>query len=85
MTGNLKKELPDGTFLIAESWDEPDYPGIRISNKKLDGTEEFICFVEFNSAKPEGKQLCIAAYSQNIDEPAYYESYNDLGVPSINN
>jgi hypothetical protein len=81
----LEKALPNNMALVAELWDEPDYPGIRISLKKPDGTTEFLCFAEYNSAKPEGRRLCICAYAHDLDEPAYYASYNDPGLPSLNN
>jgi hypothetical protein len=81
----LEKPLPDGTTLVAEPWDEPDYPGIRISLRAPGGADEFLCFSEFNSRKPEGRQLCVCAYASDTDEPVYYESYNDPGSPSPNN
>lgn len=80
----ITKMLPDGSELIAETWDEPEYPGIRIS-LRVDGRDgELLCFVEYSSSKPEGKNLCIAAYSADLDEPAYYESYSDPQPPSKN-
>jgi hypothetical protein len=81
----LEKPLPDGTILVAEPWDEPDYPGIRISLRTPGGADEFLCFSEFNSHKPEGRQLYVCAYARDTDEPVYYESYNDSGSPSPNN
>jgi hypothetical protein len=81
---SIVKTLPDGTELIAEIWGEPEYPGIRISLRARGHDSELLCFAEHNSVKPAGKELCIAAYSSNQDEPAYYESYNDLGSPSPN-
>lgn len=76
--------LPDGTELIAEPWAEPEYPGIRISLRSPGREDELLCFAEYSSSKPEGKNLCIAAYSADIDEPAYYESYSDTQLPSKN-
>jgi hypothetical protein len=81
----LEKPLPDGTILVAEPWNEPDYPGIRISLRTPDGADEFLCFAEFNSHKPKGRQLCVCAYARDIDEPVYYETYHDPGSPSPNN
>jgi hypothetical protein len=80
----IKKALPDGTALVAETWDEPEYPGIRISIRSPGLNDELLCFVEHSSSKPAGKELCIAAYSSNQDEPAYYESYSDPQPPSQN-
>ena len=84
MDKKLEKLLPDGTKLIAETWDEPEYPGIRISLRAPGRDDELLCFAEHSSTKPAGKELCIAAYSADLDEPAYYESYNDPGSPSPN-
>lgn len=84
MDNKLEKLLPDGTKLIAEIWNEPDYPGIRISLSVPGRDDELLCFVEHSSTKPTGKELCIAAYSSNQDEPAYYESYHDPQRPSEN-
>jgi hypothetical protein len=87
--GNMKtimeKRLPDGTSLIAENWDDPEYPGIRISIKNKDGSDELLCFAEYNTAKRGEGCLCICAYAKNTDEPVYYESYNNPGSPSLNN
>jgi hypothetical protein len=80
----IDKPLSDGTVLTAEVWHDTDYPGIRIYLHKPDGHDECLCFAEFNSNKPADMQLCICAYSRDIDEPAYYESYNAPGSPSPN-
>ena len=80
----LTMNLPDESKLIAETWGDPEYPGIRISLQKPDGTVEILCFAEFNTTKPDGRQLCVCAYTSNIDEPAYYESYADSQPPSPN-
>ena len=77
--------IPDGKLLVAEALGEPEYPAIRISLRSPSQDDEVICFAEHNSAKPAGKELCIAAYSFNQDEPAYYESYNDPSSVSPNN
>ncbi len=81
----LEKALGDGTTLSAVLLNEAEYPGIRISLHKPDGTEENLCFAELNSGKPAGMQLYIGAYAQNINEPAYYECYYTPGTPSPNN
>lgn len=79
------KPLPDGRALVAETWDEPDYPGIRISLRTDGNHDELLCFAEHSCTKPAGKELCIAVYAQNLDEPVYYESYSDPQAPSPNN
>jgi len=81
---SIEMALPGGMLLIAETWNDPNYPGIRISLRVPDCGDELLCFAEYNSAKPEGKELCIAAYSFDQDDPAYYESYNDSGSVSPN-
>lgn len=84
MADRIENLLPDGTILIAETWDEPDYPGIRISLRVPGQSDELLCFAEHNIAKPAGRKLCLAAYSSNQDEPAYYESYGDPQQPGNN-
>ncbi len=81
----LQKNLPDGRTLVADIWDEPEYPGIRISLKTPGQQDELLCFAEHSSTKPAGKELCIAVYAQGQDEPVYYESYCDPQAPSPNN
>ena len=75
----LKQEMPNGTALTAELNNDPNYPGIQISLKGSgsDNTGETVCFVEFNTKKPKGKELCICAYTSGQDEPAYYAGYHD--------
>ena len=80
----LRQSLPDGTLLVAETSDDPEYPGIRVSARIPGRLETLVCFVEHNREKPIGKELCIGAYSFNQDDPAYYESYNDPGWVSPN-
>ena len=80
----LETVLPDGISLIAETWEDPDYPGIRISSRQSGQKDELLCFAEYNTAKPEGKRLCISAYAAGLDEPAYYESYCDPQPASSN-
>ena len=80
----IVQALPSGMSLVAETWDDPDYPGIRISLRIPGSDDELLCFVEHNSVKPAGKELYIAAYAAGQDEPAYYESYCDPQLPSPN-
>jgi|GEM_PF-2452817 len=85
MKNNLTKKLPNGLVLTAELNNDPVYPGIQISLKGTgpDSTDEILCFVEFNSEKPKGKELCICAYTHDQDDPVYYAGYhNDDGTPS---
>ena len=80
-TTNITKKLPNGMVLIAELNNDPDYPGIEISIKGTgtDNLDETICFVEFNSTKPENQELCTCVYTVDEDEPVYYASYNKPG------
>jgi len=81
----IEQALPGGTSLIAEVSDDPEYPGIQISLKTPGSDNVPICFAEYNSTKPAGKELCICAYAAEQDEPVYYESYSDPQTPSPNN
>ena len=76
-------ELPDGTQLVAEAIDNPDYPGIEIQMMKTDGSMERLCFAEYNKDKPDNMKLCIGAYSEGIDEPVYYSSYMPIEIVKI--
>ena len=77
----IKKDLPNGMALIVETNNDPNYPGVQTSiiGNNSDDMNETVCFVEFNSAKPKGHELCVGVYTSNQDEPAYYASYNEIG------
>lgn len=79
MDNILTKKLPNGQVLAAELNNDPSYPGIQISlmGTGPDGTDETLCFAEFNTGRTDGKQLCICAYTADQDDPAYYASYHD--------
>jgi len=76
------QSIPDGKSLVAEVINEPEYPAIRILLRTRSQDDQVVCFAEHNSEKPMGKELCIAAYSFDQDEPVYYESYNTPGSVS---
>jgi hypothetical protein len=81
----LKQLLPNGSVMIAEVWNDPEYPGIRIYLQNTDGTPgDCLCFAEYNTARITGRELCVCAYSRDMDEPTYYESYNDSVTMSPN-
>jgi hypothetical protein len=84
MNKSFLLELPNGMTLVAETGDNPDYPDIRISLIAPGRADELLCFAECNSSKPEGKEVCIGAYTCGVDEPSYYESYFSPGSPSAN-
>ena len=71
----LNLTLPDKSCLIARLDDNPDYPGILIYLQNPNGTEELVCFAEFNSEKPPGKELCLGAYTSIEDDTVYYDNY----------
>jgi len=50
---------------------------------KTDGSMERLCFAEYNKDKPDDMKLCIGAYSEGIDEPAYYSSYMPIEIVKI--
>lgn len=77
----LELALPNGMSLKAQAVKDPDYPCIQVTLKQPGCSEDIICFAEFNSSKPIGKEICISAYAHNLDEPVYYASYHDDGTP----
>ena len=81
MVKELTKELPNSMVLTAELNNDPNFPGIQISLKGIgsDDTDGTVCFVEFNSTKPEGRELCVCVYTSGHDEPAYYAGYHGIG------
>ena len=64
--------LPDGQRLQASVQQDSEYPCINIILITADGEPEQVCFVEHNSPKASGHELCICAYQAGDDEPAYY-------------
>jgi hypothetical protein len=72
MTDEIVAQLPNGNVLFARQSGDPYYPSIRISLLVPGREEELICFAEYNS---DEKEICIAAYAYDQDEPAYYEIY----------
>lgn len=68
--------LPNGTKLRATMLGDSNYPAITISLPDSKGSEEQLCFVEYNPEKEPGHELCIGVYCSGKDEPVYYDSYN---------
>ena len=84
----LEKPLPNGDTLIAEKWDEPEFPGIRLylqRKGKESEPDETVCFAEFNTCHEKNKEFSVCVYSKESDEPVYYECYNDKQPESPNN
>ena len=77
--------IPGGVSLSAELFFDTEYPGINVFLRKPGEIDKELCFAEHNPSKPLGKEVCIGAYAENMDEPAYYESYNDPQQESPNN
>ena len=81
-------ELPDGQLLRAVVNHDKDYPSVSIHLEDSDSESqsEELCFVEYNPDRPEGHRLCLCAYTNGEDEPAYYKSYSpcedDKGEPT---
>ena len=82
MNDKFEVVLPNGIVLLSEPNNDPAYPGIQISIKGTgpDDTNETLCFVEYNSDKPVGKEICVCAYAQDRDDYVYYASYNEKGI-----
>lgn len=68
-------QLPNGDSLEACADIETAYPGIHVTLIHSDGVREVICFAEYNPNRPEGRELCIAAYREGEEDPVYHESY----------
>jgi hypothetical protein len=77
----LELALPNGMSFTAKIGGDIPYPGIYIYLKQPDGSEDNICYAEYNSSREEHRRICVSAYAHNIDEPTYYASYHDDGVP----
>ena len=74
-------QLPDGTSFFVEAGGDKNYPGVYIKLRQPNGIDALVCFAEFNSDKPDGKNICVGAYAANCDDPTYYASYHDDGLP----
>jgi len=73
---NIAIRLPDGSYLQAVPETESAYPSIDIWVIRYNGVREKLCFAEYNPNRPEGLELCVAAYHHDDDEPSYYMSYH---------
>lgn len=77
-------ELPDGTALrvTVHKKDKTSYPCVNIDLITADGAENRVCFVEYNSEKEPGYELCAGVYCASRDETVYYNSYGRDQEPS---
>lgn len=69
--------LPDGTGLQVSVYmgTKNRYPCININHIAPDGSENPICFAEYDYGKEPGHELCVGAYCASRDETVYYSSY----------
>lgn len=68
--------LPDDTHLTAKVVDYPDFPAINIyRNDENCDNPECVCFVEYNSERHEGHELCIGVYQNDEEDTIYYGPY----------
>ena len=72
----LYLRLPDGRRLRTMVNPANEYPSITVALEGEDNSyEEILCFAEWNQERKAGCELCVCAYADDEDEPAYYESY----------
>ena len=67
--------LPDGTILKAVAYEKGNHPAINTYLVDLHGSEDEVCFAEFNPGKDYGHQLYIGAYQFQNDNTTYYQPY----------
>ena len=67
--------LPDGTSLRGTVCKETAYPCVNIDLIAADGTEDRVCFAEYNLEKEPGHELCVGVYCASKDDTVYYNSY----------
>lgn len=73
----IRLPLPDGSVIKAMAVDDDNFPAINIDYEHNGKEPEKVAFVEYNSERGEGEELCIGVYCAGNDEPDYYKSYND--------
>lgn len=69
--------LPDGSQLRADAVDDENFPAVNIWLQTPDEDEKSVCFVEYNTQRDAGKELCIGVCSSDSDDPYFYESFNN--------
>ena len=67
--------LPYGTSLRVTVCKETAYPCVNIDLIAADGTEDRVCFAEYNLEKEPGHELCVGVYCASKDDTVYYNSY----------
>lgn len=68
--------LPDGATLRASAVANKDYPSIDIWLQASDEEEKSVAFVEFNSDRDVGKELCIGVCESASEDPSIYVPFN---------
>lgn len=68
--------LPDGTRLRATAVDDEDFPAIDIWLQRDNEDEQSVAYVEYNSERSEGKELCIGVCNSESEDPYFYESFH---------
>ena len=69
--------LPDGSRLRADAVDDENFPAVNVWLQTTDSEEEkSVCFVEYNTQRETGKELCIGVCGSDSDDPYFYESFN---------
>ena len=69
--------IPGGLHLVAKGYSNGNYPTMQVLLRDSKGTEDLICFAEYNPEKDLGHEVCIGAYDSTHEDTAYYESYNN--------
>ena len=68
--------LPDGSILKAVAVDDKFFPAVDIWLQPPDGEDEkSVCFVEYNTERESGKELCIGVCNSDSEDPYFYESF----------
>ena len=76
----IRLPLPDGTVLLAECFDEDEYPSIHISwesgrKLKLGMKSELLCTVEYDTDRSHGHEVSVIAYQSHDEEPMYCKPF----------
>ena len=68
--------LPDGTYLRAKAIDDPNFPAINVYWDKGGADDpEHVSFVEYNSERGDGHEVCIGVYNSVEEDTIHYGPY----------
>lgn len=77
--------LPARTRLRASAVDDENFPAINLwLQSGSSEIEKSVCFVEYNSERDKGKELCIGVCVSDSEDPYIYISFNKDGEGSKN-